>query len=60
MGKRVLFTAAGFVAGVAATLYLGHVTVKPGERRLAMIRLDLGRRGLINVGLNDTNGEPVP
>jgi len=42
------------------TLYLGHVIVKPGERRLAMIRLDLGRRGLINVGLNDTNGEPVP
>ena len=25
MGKRVLFMAAGFVAGVAATLYLGHV-----------------------------------
>src|SRR6266704_5563328 len=25
MGKRVLFTTGGFVAGVVATLYLGHV-----------------------------------
>ena len=42
------------------TLYLGHVIVKPGERRLAMIRIDLGRRGMIGIGVNDTNGEPAP
>ncbi|MEK6374638.1 MAG: choice-of-anchor P family protein [Acidobacteriota bacterium] len=42
------------------TLYLGHVIVKPGERRLAMIRIDLGRRGMIGIGVNDTNGETVP
>jgi hypothetical protein len=42
------------------TLYLGRVTATPGERRLAMIRLDLGRRGMVVVGLDDVNGETVP
>ena len=42
------------------TLYLGHVSATPGERRLAMIRLDLGRRGLVIVGLDDVNGATVP
>ena len=42
------------------TLYLGHVTATPGERRLAMIRLDLGRRGMVVVGLDDVNGETMP
>jgi hypothetical protein len=42
------------------TLYLGNVIVKAGERRLAMIRLDLGRRGMVVVGLDDVNGEPTP
>ena len=42
------------------TLYLGHVTATPGERRIAMIRLDLGHRGIIVVGLDDTNGVPMP
>lgn len=42
------------------TLYLGHVIVRPGERRLAMIRIDLGRRGMLIVGLDDMNGVPMP
>jgi hypothetical protein len=42
------------------TLYLGHVSATPGERRLAMIRLDLGRRGMVIVGLDDVNGATVP
>jgi len=42
------------------TLYLGHVTATPGERRIAMIRLDMGRRGLVAVGLEDVNGVTVP
>jgi hypothetical protein len=42
------------------TLYLGHVSAKPGERRLAMIRLDMGRRGMIVVGEDDMNGVPMP
>lgn len=42
------------------TLYLGHVIVKPGERRLAMIRIDLGRRGMVIVGLDNLNGATVP
>jgi hypothetical protein len=42
------------------TLYLGHVIVKPGERRIAMIRLDLGKRGMIVVGMDDMNGVPMP
>lgn len=42
------------------TLYLGHVTATPGERRLAMIRLDLGKHGMVVVGLDDLNGATVP
>src|SRR5438874_1178518 len=42
------------------TLYLGHVTATPGERRIAMIRLDLGHRGMVIVGLDDMNGLPMP
>ena len=42
------------------TLYLGQVTATPGERRLAMIHLDLGKRGMVIVGLDDVNGEPMP
>ena len=42
------------------TLYLGNVIVKPGERRLAMIRLDLGGRGMITVGLHALNGDTMP
>jgi hypothetical protein len=42
------------------TLYLGHVTATPGERRIAMIRLDLGHRGMVVVGLDDVNGATVP
>ena len=42
------------------TLYLGNVIVKPGERRLAMIRLDMGKRGLLVVGANDANGDSMP
>ena len=42
------------------TLYLGHVTATPGERRIAMIRLDLGHRGMVVVGLDDVNGETMP
>jgi hypothetical protein len=42
------------------SLYLGHVTAAPGKRRIAMIRLDLGHRGMVAVGLEDVNGEPMP
>jgi hypothetical protein len=42
------------------TLYLGHVIVKPGERRLAMIRIDLGRRGMIIIGQDNVNGATMP
>lgn len=42
------------------TLYLGHVTVQPGERRLAMIRLDLGKHGMVVVGLDGINGATMP
>ena len=42
------------------TLYLGHVTATPGERRIAMIRLDLGHRGMVVVGLDDVNGDSMP
>jgi len=42
------------------TLYLGHVSATPGERRIAMIRLDLGHRGMVVVGLEDLNGASMP
>src|SRR5438477_8685378 len=57
-----LGTRNGYVLPIdgVGTLYLGHVSATPGERRLAMIRLDLGRRGMVIVGLDDMNGEPSP
>jgi hypothetical protein len=42
------------------TLYFGHVTATPGERRIAVIRLDLGHRGMVAVGLEDVNGATMP
>src|SRR5205085_4215606 len=64
--RSINLASRGTVSGYAlpidgvGTLYLGHVTATPGDRRIAMIRLDLGHRGLVVVGLDDVNGEPAP
>jgi hypothetical protein len=43
------------------TLYLGHVTVKPGTRELAMIRfVPANGKGPVTIGRNEMNGVSMP